>query len=495
MLRGRGMKALISTPGYLLFCDLERRATRVVARDAPEYYGISWTRDGRELITTHSGIRNDTLVDLAAYAVSEKGWLRIGGRDLDAVALSQPHQAVAGPGGTVLVTNTGRNCLSVVDPLRQSVREIRLSPGRWDRLSGTDRSGNHLNSVWADERFAYVLAHNFERNSFVAKCSLEDFSVVETVTAEEALGAHNVWPMPDGGLMVCASRAGGLMDIRRNAVLWSSGTMSWTRGLAVTADHILVGESEHAPRSDRGSGLSGVWVLDRHRFRTVDYLCLGPYGGVHEIRVLDLPDEAHHGIPFADPDALWREDVLAGRERRRMAQSAAAAAGLAQQQGLRALFGRLVPGADGQLRAGGLAAALFRQPWAEDRTLAYDFGAAREEQHLGLLLRYGGSGGDTDATVAILSPAADGRPGRLGLWEHDGQGWREVSGQALPVARAGRLAVTREGGTVWLGSRGEEGGGWRQPLPGMPVGLRLSNCTIRLDAGGSGGAAARATAP
>ena len=479
------MKALISTPGYLLFCDLERRTTRVIAREAPEYYGISWTRDGRELITTHSGIRNDTLVDLASYADSEKGWLRIGGRDLDALGFSQPHQVVAGPAGTVLVTNTGRNCLSVVDPLRQSVREIRLSPSRWDRVSHTEKPGNHLNSVWADDRFAYVLAHNFERNSFVAKCSLEDFSVVETVTSEEALGAHNVWPMPDGGLLVCASRAGGLMDLRRDALLWSSGTTSWTRGLAVTPDHILVGESEQAARGDRGSGLSGIWVLDRHRFRTLDYHCLGPYGGVHEIRVLDLPDEAHHGIPFADPDALWQGDVLAGRERRRMEQSASAAEGLAQRQGLRPLFGRMVPGEEGLLRATGLAAALFRQPWAEGGALAYDFGPVREEQHLGLLLRYSGGGGDTDASAVILSPMAEGSPGRFGLWEHDGQAWRELSGQALPVPRAGRLVATRKGGTVWLELRGEGGVQWRQALSGMPVGLRTSNCMIRLEAGES----------
>lgn len=475
------MKALVSTPGYLLFCDLERGATRVVARDAPEYYGISWTRDGGELITTHSGIRNDALVDLASYADSEKGWLRIGGRDLDAVSFSQPHQALAGPDGTVLVTNTGRNCLSVVDPLRQSVREIRLSPSRWDRVSRVEKPGNHPNSIWADDRFAYVLAHNFERNSFVAKCSLEDFAVVETVASEQALGAHNIWPMPDGGLLVCASRAGGLMDLRRDTLLWSSGTTEWTRGLAVTADHILVGESEHAPRGDRGSGLSGIWVLDRHRFRTVDYLCLGPYGGVHEIRVLDLPDAAHHGIPFADPDALWREDVFGAREQQRMEQSASAFDGLAQLQGLQPVFGRITPGQGGMLRASGLVAALLREPWAEGEGLVYDFGPAQEDQHLGLLLRYGGNGGDTDALAAILTPATVASQGRLGMWEHDGQHWSEVSGHDQSTPRSGRLMVTRECGTVWLELRGQGGTLWRQPLPEMPIGIRLSNCMVRIE--------------
>ena len=269
----------------------------------PEYYGISWFPGDSRLLTSHSRIDNNALCDLASYASSEVGIVRHGAQALGGYALSQPHQLAAGHEGLIYATNTGRNCVAVIDPRAGWVRERRLSDARWDRLSPQERAGNHLNSVHVAREALWVLAHNFGRESMAACFSLPDLALVEQVACRGVGGAHNIWPV-DGMLVGCASETGALVDYGSGEVLWQSPTGGYTRGLAASASHVLVGESERGGRAERSRSLGCVWVLDRRDFSALDCVPLGRLGPVHEIRLLDVPDFAHHGVPFAGTAAL-----------------------------------------------------------------------------------------------------------------------------------------------------------------------------------------------
>ena len=69
------MRLAIATPNHLLSYDLETRQLSHIENHRPEYYGISWTEDGERLVLSHSGIDNNSLLNLADYAQSERGWI------------------------------------------------------------------------------------------------------------------------------------------------------------------------------------------------------------------------------------------------------------------------------------------------------------------------------------------------------------------------------------------------------------------------------------
>ena len=131
------MLALVATPRFLLLVDLESRRVSVIEDGRQEYYGITWRPGGDQLILSHSGLDNESLVDLESYALSEVGWISAGPLHSSRF-LSQPHQILCGPDGRVICTNTGRNSVVVIDPARPGhYQETQLHPDRWDRLEPT----------------------------------------------------------------------------------------------------------------------------------------------------------------------------------------------------------------------------------------------------------------------------------------------------------------------------------------------------------------------
>ena len=106
--------ALVATTSWLLLVDLKSKQVQPVEKERPEYYGISWFPGDKELVLSHSGLDNASLVDIAAYAQSETGWLSKGGLS-SRTFLSQPHQILCAPDGKVICANTGRNAVNIFD--------------------------------------------------------------------------------------------------------------------------------------------------------------------------------------------------------------------------------------------------------------------------------------------------------------------------------------------------------------------------------------------
>lgn len=295
---------LVATTNYLLLVNIDGKTTIPIENGRPEYYGITWDPRGDGIILSHSGLNNSDLIDISSYATSEVGYLSAGIVTTEPF-LSAPHQILFGSDRRIIATNTGRNSITVYDPeMPGHFQEKRVSASRWDRLNLENTLGDHLNSVFQKDDMLFVVAHGHKHGSSIVTLSYPQLEIQNISPVAGRTGLHNIWISDDGQQLCCHSNIGGLIEVNANKVIWESGSRIYTRGLAVARDFIVVGESQMTNRDQRRSSMSGLWVLDRQSFATLDHICLGPYGAVNEVRLLNVADLAHHGQPFTDVKSL-----------------------------------------------------------------------------------------------------------------------------------------------------------------------------------------------
>jgi hypothetical protein len=418
--------ALVTTTGYLLLVDLRSRSVIPLENERPEYYGISWFAGADKLVLSHSGLQNEDLLDIASYAQSEQGWLSMGewsGRKM----LSAPHQILCAPDGRVICANTGRNVVTVIDPVKPGwYQEAGISDVRWDRLSLDHAPGDHLNSLFMRNDKLYVLAHGQMRGSRLALFSYPDLTLLSLESLRNKRMLHNVWVTEEGQIVSCDSGRGRVVDLASDETLWEAGQPMYSRGLAACEDYVVVGESQKVGRDLRRRSVGGLWILDRKNWRSIDYLCLGPYGAVQDIRLLDVPDDAHHRQPF---DGL--EDLLNCGLYQRISQSRLQAERLAHA-GRDAWAPYDVVLGNPEWRAEGFRAAsagelclAIRSPSCTDKKLAFSYVLnAGQESHVSAVLGYGGNWDDTRMAALLLLP--DGAAATLVVWRQDGKTWAPV---------------------------------------------------------------------
>lgn len=365
--------AIVATTGWLLLVDLQSRQVQPLEHGRPEYYGISWFPSNSELVLSHSGLDNANLVDIAAYAQSERGWLSKG--ELTShLFLSQPHQILCAPDGRVICANTGRNVISVFDFKKPNLfQEAGISLARWDRLSLDNITGDHLNSVFLRDDRLYVVAHGHSKGSKLVTFTYPNLELLAVEPLGARTGLHNIWITHDGQRISCHSENGSLIDLDNQAPLWESGSAMYTRGLAATSNYVLVGESQKTGRDIRRSSLSGLWILDKSNWRAIDYLCLGPYGAVNEVRVLDEADDAHHGHSFKGLEKLLSKDARLDLSRSRLSAAVASFQGRHVWSGYKAIFGSPTVLADGAKRASIDQLCLVVKQADEDQKLVFAY--------------------------------------------------------------------------------------------------------------------------
>lgn len=449
------MLALVATPRFLLLVDVERRRVVPIESGRPEYYGISWQPKGETLVLGHSGVDHESLTDLAAYAASEVGWISSGSID-SPWFLSAPHQILCGSDGRVISANTGRNCVTVIDPRRSGhYQEGRVGSARWDRLSAADRGGMHVNSVWESAGLLYVVAHGFEHGSRLAIFRYPALELLSLEPLAGVSGLHNYCITSTGDRISCHSGDSSLVDPHDGRVLWRSGTAGYLRGLAVGPESIVVGDSPRLPRGGRCAAEGGLWIIDRKTWRVRDYLVLGPYGVVNEVRLLDEPDEAHHGVPFAGIDGLLRRDDFRERASERLAV-ARRAEEADRSLPLDRVLGTPEIDAQGRWAAGhDLCLLVTRETAPEQVGLAYDFTAADVAAHCSLVIGYQGPShgwktapvGDKDAGMdaLLINRGHAQAPPVLSHWRHDGVAWKCVESAICELPLSGRVVARRQG--------------------------------------------------
>lgn len=445
--------ALVATVGYLLLVDLESKEVLPLENHRPEYYGISWFAGESELVLSHSGVDNAKLTDVASYAQSEQGWLSKGGLE-GRRFLSAPHQILCAPDGRIVSSNTGRNVISVVDLNRPSFfQEAGISSNRWDRLALDQIPGDHLNSVFLRGAELYVVAHGHSKGSKLAVFSYPDLELVSVTPLGARTGLHNIWITSEGQRISCHSEVGSLIDIDSARPLWESGVPVYTRGLAATADYVVVGESQKTGRDLRRGSLSALWILDRKSWQAIDYLCLGPYGAVNEVRVIDVPDEAHHGVPLRGFQDLCSRSMLKAVARERLEAAGAVRRGKATWHSYHLVLGSPETLQDGGKRAGSENLCLMLLQAVGRSATTQRFAYALEEgqsSHVSAVLGYAGQGGDTHMAAVLLQSVGN-QAAALSVWRHDGSAWHQLPRIAvlgLPMAGELQLNTTPARATV-----------------------------------------------
>jgi hypothetical protein len=385
--------AVVSTTGWLLLVDLQSRQIQPLEFNRPEYYGISWFQDSDELILSHTGLNSADLVDVASYAQSEKGWLTHGSIS-SRPFLSAPHQIICAPDGRVLCANTGRNVITAFDFGQPNVfQEVGISTARWDRLALDQITGDHLNSVFLRDSQLYVIAHGYAKGSKLATFSYPEIELVSVEPLGARTGLHNIWVTAEGQRISCHSESGSLIDLHEKIPLWESGSPVYTRGLAAASNYVLVGESQKTGRDLRRSSLSGLWILDKQTWQPIDYIALGPFGAVNEVRVLDVPDDAHHGHSFKGIEPLLSKDVRLDVSKTRLTASIASVQGRLAWTGWEPVFGSAAILPDGTRRSTLDQLCLMIRQSQEDPSLAFTYTLEAEAgAHVSAVFGYQGGG-------------------------------------------------------------------------------------------------------
>ena len=419
------MYVLVTTPRYVIRHDTDTGISEVVESGRGNYFGITWSRDGSDLALSHSGVDGDALVDLATYATSEQGYLTIGER-ITWKFLSAPHQ-ILWVGDTIVVTNTGRNAVAKVNPRDHSIIQRRYDDALWDRLTPTTFDGAHLNSLYHKGDTLYAVAHNFHKGSYILELDWPTLEERGRRPLRDATGIHNFWIDESGRSVVCDSNRGALLDADSSEVLWSNQHEGFTRGLAATNNIVLVGHSDRSTRAMRNFSETGLWILSRADFTLLDYQCLGNFGAVQEVRILDEPDLCHHGIPLR-PDAL---DGLRARNRQtgeaRKRRVGAARSFAAQWRTVlgkpRLLDSKTITSDDDQLLL-----CISRTPASGiSGDLSWRVGAGAG--HASLVVGYSGPE-DQNMAAAIFEPSNSGGL-FASVWINDGE-WRMVCERRVP---------------------------------------------------------------
>lgn len=425
--------------------DLQTAATHVIETHRREYYGISWWPESDFPVLSHSGVVNETLVDLASYANSIKGQLSFGEKQT-APFLSEPHQILCAPNGWAIITNTGRNCITLYDPSTQFYRDIRVNDLQWDRLNRGERNGEHFNSVFLKNNYLYVLAHGHEKESYVLQFSYPDCELINKKVARKCSGLHNIFVDDDGHMISCNTEVGGLIEIQSNELIWQCGQAFYSRGLAVTKDVITMGDSQIGTRETRVNSKSGLWLIDRKTLKSIDYIFLGNYGNVHEVRILDESDEAHHGNVFKNITALEKKNYYQEVRQTKMKEYHL----WLENNALFSQFNYCVSGLEiNELgwfypRAGDFCLALSKQSPKNDfiLTAEYQFSISDKKPHQTLSLIIGYKGPLDSNMIAILLNSHLERTS-LELWRHDNCAWNKEKILIEPFKKQDRSEICK----------------------------------------------------
>lgn len=287
------MKLLATTPRQLLLVDVDSGTSEVLRARDGEYFGMSWDED--VIALTHSHHDCDALRTPEDYRAAVTGRIalyRPEGTVESEPALVAPHQALI-VGDHVVVTNSGRNALTVFDLEGRLVAHRSYGGVEWD-LTEAGRVGQHFNSLYAAGDELVAIAHDNGRKSEVWVFGWPDLEV-RRVLSTETEWAHNYWKC-EHGTLVCNSRFGSLVDLESGETLWRADEEPIvTRGLAATSDLLFVGRSEYGDRRQRRHNHGGVWVLDRKTLRLLDTIVLPFSGCVNDLRLVGVRDDCHHG--------------------------------------------------------------------------------------------------------------------------------------------------------------------------------------------------------
>jgi acetolactate synthase I/II/III large subunit len=175
----------------------------------------------------------------------------------------------------------------------------------------------HVNSLlWAEQRLYAAAFGDFDRHREWKSHFGDRRGLVVDLESGETLVDGLECPhhprLVDGAWVICDSLPGRLLraDPETGCVRDTLDLAGFTRGIAVTDDHVLVGESPRTRAGERAADPASVAVVDRHSWTLVDRIEVAAC----EIYDLVLVDEAlAEGVRRGfrtNPDRVLEQDQL-----------------------------------------------------------------------------------------------------------------------------------------------------------------------------------------
>jgi len=170
--------------------------------------------------------------------------------------------------------------------------------------NNTIKPDNHINTIWSDENFIYVLEHNNTEKTGILSRVVKydyDFNVIEEID-NMGVASHNVF-IHNNYMYVCSSMGEGIIKMNmktreKEFIDTSKYCTGLTRGIAFVDDRIYVGISKFSNRKERHLGGNAVILIFDNEWNYIDQLNLGDVGQLLEIRAVSGIDKCHNGIPF-----------------------------------------------------------------------------------------------------------------------------------------------------------------------------------------------------
>ncbi len=192
-----------------------------------------------------------------------------------------------------------------------------------------------------------------------------------------------------------------------------------------------------------------IWIVDRKSLRTQDYVPLGPYGAVNEVRLIDVPDFAHHGTPLAGGREAIGARVAEGTRSTRLRASHTAQESAPYWRRFVPVLGSPVADEDGwRTSTNELFIAVLRK---SEPGLGCEYRLTAERgAHVSLIAGYRGNGHDTHMDAFLLQ--REGQTAALSLWRHEGAGWRQEPAMRvgnLPLAGEMRIETSQESASIF----------------------------------------------
>jgi len=174
----------------------------------------------------------------------------------------------------------------------------------WPFPKVKNREYNHFNSLMIHGDHMLLNAHNGfieprgSMNSDILICSRsKDPKVLDRVVFKGVRNSHCCFYIDDE-LCTCASDVGQIIT-KDGRKLLPEALAGYTRGIVVTHDRVVLGESQRAQRENRLSADGWIHIYDRADMNKIKTIHLPKIGQVAEIRVLDIHDEHHSQVkPF-----------------------------------------------------------------------------------------------------------------------------------------------------------------------------------------------------
>ncbi len=303
-----------------------------------------------------------------------------------------------------------------------------------------DILGDHLNSVFLRDEQLYVLAHGHRSGSKLAILNYPELQLQDIVPIKNRTGLHNIWVTWDGQRFSCDSEQGAVVELGENKAIWLSGFDAYTRGIAASAEIVLIGESEHSARGQRKQSTSSLWVVDRFTWKTLDYICLGPFGVVHDVRILDMPDDAHHGHIFSGIDKLLGLKAYTEITSKKLNANGLRDAHAEKWKNWEIVFGNPTFGENcGKTASDSGLSLIVQNALVSESTnevrIRYSFKNNQRAGHVSIV-SYSGVQHDSEMLALLIQPKNESTCS-LHLWIHDGKAWclqSEVNVEELPLS-------------------------------------------------------------